>query len=532
MSMVDQAKSKRLLAVHGWSGTILGLLLFVVVLTGSVAVLAHEIGIWSSGGSASAQPLNSAIATKVTELSADVPEEWREEVGIFNNSKGNIRVFFHGHETNPESGNLEDIGVMYEIERGTYKVISERQGFSRDLFGNNRASALDRFIAELHINLHLPSPWGLYATGLLGLIMMIAAISGLILHKHLFRDMFVAPRFSSLLLNKRDRHILAGTWSLPFAFVLAFTGAFFSFAGSIGLPVVVMSAFGGDQEKAVEILTAADDSIAEDPTPQAMTTLGSIFADVEQRAGVAPTNATITNFGRADAKVMLSAAPADGEIFGGTHVYKAADGSYVGQQAIFGLEESAATVAIGLVSVLHFGQFAGLLSKAIWVALGLAMCYVTESGMRLWIQRRSESRLWRGFGRVTTIFAYGTPLAMATAAMGYFATYSSGGDTQASTSYGFVLGCVLATILGLRRVSESAVRRGLGAALIASMAVLPIIRIVTGGPGWGTALNNGGGIIVTMDLLLLACVVIFAWREFGPFRIGAAAPQPVAEPAE
>ena len=49
MSFVSQAKTKRLLAVHGWSGTILGLLLYVVIFTGAIVVFADEIGAWSRG---------------------------------------------------------------------------------------------------------------------------------------------------------------------------------------------------------------------------------------------------------------------------------------------------------------------------------------------------------------------------------------------------------------------------------------------------------------------------------------------------
>jgi uncharacterized iron-regulated membrane protein len=35
---------------------------------------------------------------------------------------------------------------------------------------------------------------------------------------------------------------------------------------------------------------------------------------------------------------------------------------------------------------LHFGHFAGLLSKAIWGSLGVALCFVILSGFRLWVR--------------------------------------------------------------------------------------------------------------------------------------------------
>ena len=61
---------------------------------------------------------------------------------------------------------------------------------------------------------------------------------------------------------------------------------------------------------------------------------------------------------------------------------------------------------------LHFGHFAGVLSKAVWCALGWRMCFVILSGFRLWVKRRADDRQWRAFGRVVQVFGYGLPIAM------------------------------------------------------------------------------------------------------------------------
>ncbi|MEM7781544.1 MAG: PepSY-associated TM helix domain-containing protein [Pseudomonadota bacterium] len=530
MSMVDQAKSKRLLSVHGWSGMVLGLLLYVVVLTGAIAVLAHEIGVWSSGSDGSSA-LDPNAAASVNQLAEEVPEAWTEEVRLFSNLEGDTVALFHTHQENPESGAVEDYGGRYVIERGSGEILSRSEGYNDTLYPTDRASALEGFITELHINLHIPSPWGLYATGILGLLLMTAAVSGMILHRHLFRDMFVSPRFSSMLLTKRDRHILAGTWSLPFAFILAFTGAFYSFVISIGFPIVLMTAFGGDIQKATSAFQPPS-TIAEDATPQTLGSLGTIYSDVEARTGSAPTNATITNLGRADSVVSVFAMASNGDVLGGNHAYAGSDGSYIGPRPLIGSEPNAAATALGLMGALHFGNFAGLMSKAVWVALGLAMCYVNISGMRMWTQRRSEERLWQRFERGITIFAYGLPLTMATSAMGFFATYNFGGETTQGTVIGFFAGMIVAFALGLRGSSEAVATRSLTAVLVASIAVLPVVRIVTGGPGWITAMSGGGGMVVTMDLLLLLAAGAFAWREFGPIRLPIRTQEPLAEPAE
>ena len=67
---------------------------------------------------------------------------------------------------------------------------------------------------------------------------------------------------------------------------------------------------------------------------------------------------------------------------------------------------------------LHFGTFVGLLSRVVWFALGLAMCYVTLTGLQLWLQRRAEDPLWRRLARATPVVGYGLPIAMGGAGWG------------------------------------------------------------------------------------------------------------------
>ncbi|MEL7027787.1 MAG: PepSY-associated TM helix domain-containing protein, partial [Pseudomonadota bacterium] len=250
MSVLAQSQSKRLLAIHGWSGVVLGALLYVVILTGAVAVFAHEIGQWSASGARAADPLDRPIDAKLRSLANDIDPKYRDDVVVFANSGGAIVAFFHTHAENP-SGQADSLGVRFHIDPVSMEVLERHEGFGSEL-PRDQEGALEDFITRLHITLHLPSPWGLWATGVLGFAMMMAAVSGVLLHKHLLKDLFVAPRFSSLLLHRRDRHILAGSWGLPFGFLLAFTGTFFSFVGTIGLPVLAVVAFGGDQEQMIE----------------------------------------------------------------------------------------------------------------------------------------------------------------------------------------------------------------------------------------------------------------------------------------
>lgn len=496
--MIDLAKdkTKRLLAIHGWSGVILGLLLYVVIVTGAAAVLAHEIGRWSAGGATTHNALRGGVHAHVMEIAEGVDKSFFEEVSIFENSTGNLVAYFHKHLLN-DDGQPDDYGLMAEFDPATGEIVLEREGFASDLYGTDPLSALDAFIIDLHVNLHLPHPWGLYATGILGLLMLVAAVSGLIIHRHLLKDIFVPPRYSSALLNKRDRHILAGSWSLPFAFVLAFTGAFYSFAISLGFPVVTKSAFGGDRMAMIEALVGAQ--TAENDAAAGVANLDAIIARSETRAGSPAIGAFVTNWGRADAVMTVNHPGPEGKLVGFANVYSFSSGEFIKRKPFIGAEPSMANVAYTLMNSLHFGRFAGLVSKLIWVSLGIAMAYVTLTGLHLWIERRSDSRLWRRFAAATTITGYGTNIALAGAAIGFFLSLP-GGTTQFWTPAGFIIAALASIAAGCLAPSREARRQILHFGLAAALLLIPVIRAgIHGGFGRGDV----DPIVVMMDLALI-----------------------------
>lgn len=499
MSMVDQATSKRLLAVHGWSGVVLGLFLYVVIITGTVAVLSQEIGAWSIGAARTQAPFSQPLNSKIQDLAQSVDPKYREDVTLYPNASGTMVVFFHTHGVNT-AGNPDDVGVRFLLEPGTLKVVARDEGFGTEL-PDDRDSALDYFISLLHISLHAPDPVGLYLTGLAGFVMLFAVISGIILHRHLIKDLFVAPRLSSRLLNRRDRHILAGSWSLPFGFLLAFTGTFFSFAGAIGLPIVAMVAFGGDQQAMTETLVGAPEMVSK--RPAGMADLDSILARSIARTGTEPTFVSIAHWGTADASAQLYHLPTGSAVEASTHVYDMATGRYQGVKPDLGAKPSLGSAIYAWMGPLHFGHFAGLLSKLIWVSLGLAASYVTLTGLRLWVERRPDMRSGRVLGVAIPMVGFGVPIGLTGAAFGFLLNYPAG-DPVYATAFGFVAGCAFAVLMAgalIRRNDASRIFMGV---LGLAMAALPVVRLATGGPGWPWLVETGHAVVVMIDLMLLA----------------------------
>ncbi len=264
--------------------------------------------------------------------------------------------------------------------------MDRKEGWGDDIDEVDAPNALADFLVHLHISLHLPDPYGFFLTGVLGLAMLVAAVTGFVIHRHLLRELFTLRKYRKGLLVRRDTHVIAATWNLPFAFILAFTGSYFSFTSSVGFPALAMVAFGGDQVAMSETLNGG--VTPENAAPAAPADFDRILADATTRAG-APNFIIVDHYARADARVTIFTAAQEGALYGRSLVYDGSSGALVLEKPFLGTQPSIGSQVSSLMAPLHFGNFAGIASKGVWFALGFASAYVTLSGMLLWTTRRA-----------------------------------------------------------------------------------------------------------------------------------------------
>ncbi len=500
MIPLSQDRTKRLLAIHGWSAVSLGLLLYAVILTGVASVFSKEIADWSSPLPAHVKnPFSAGTDRMLRDFAATVDPQYYEEAFFFPRAGNRLFAFFHRHERD-DSGKLRDRGVAAEFDPHTGAVIERREGTRKEIAETDTANALAEFLIDLHVRLHLPNPWGLLLTGLLGLAMLVAAVTGFIIHRHLLRELFTLRRRGDRLLTARDTHVIAGTWNLPFAFVLAFTGSFFSFGSAFGIPAMAMVAFGGDQDAMIEAVIG--NSTAEDATPATVADLDAIIADVRQRSGAEPSFVSVENWGRADALITFSMNYREGQLLGPNYVYSGATGEFRYAKPGLGLAPSTGSVLFELMSPLHFGNFAGVVSKAIWFALGFAGAYVTITGLLLWTLRRQDQLGWSRLTRATHWVGYGLPLALIASAYAYFPARTFDANVQAAMMNTFLLCAVIAGLTAAWLHNPGTIKHALLGATGVGLVGLPLLRILCGGPGWGAALDAGLPTVVAVDATL------------------------------
>ena len=134
-------ETRTLVAVHGWAGAVLGLLLYAVIVTGTAAVFANEIKAWSGGLLGTAEPLGQPLNAVLARLEAETPEKFREDLTVRATPSGNVWAFFHTDET--VNGVRRERGILYTIGPGG-RILSRAEGLGNELAANDPFTALGR----------------------------------------------------------------------------------------------------------------------------------------------------------------------------------------------------------------------------------------------------------------------------------------------------------------------------------------------------------------------------------------------------
>jgi len=204
---------------------------------------------------------------------------------------------------------------------------------------------------------------------------------------------------------------------------------------------------------------------------------------------------------------LLSLPPAESDLEPITLEYSGVSGEFIRQKPSLGTTLSMGSVAFAVIVPLHFGNFAGLLSKFVWGALGFASCYVIVSGFSLWLRRRKENSRWKIFERIAIIIIWGLPIAMLASAMGYFVGVMN--NTPNVLVSGMFLASAAAVICGcVIPRNLAALKRYLLWVIAVLCLLLPIVRLFAGGVGWLNAIMQGDAIVVMVDILLV-CLAVF-----------------------
>ena len=192
--------------LHAWTGLVGGLLLVCIFATGSLSVFDAEITRWMQP-EVQVQP-ETALTPAALDIAARMIErEYSHGVSAF-------LILPSARSPTLQVLHYDGRGFVGTVlDPGTGAVIPARQTQGGELF------------FRFHYTLCLPGPMGILAVNLLGVGLLVALVSGLVIHiRALVPDIVLLRLHATRLRAWLDTHLLAGVLVLPFMLMITYTG--------------------------------------------------------------------------------------------------------------------------------------------------------------------------------------------------------------------------------------------------------------------------------------------------------------------
>ena len=416
--------------LHTWFGLVLGYVLMAVFFFGALSVFDREIDRWAIPESRfepqpmpsfdkvlrpifeSMQPKAEDVAEASQRLGVtmpahfDIPSYW----SAYTTHRDPVLGMFAGYEV-PDAKNPEEL-VWSD------RTIDPRTGAS---LPDDQLKIGSRFFYPLHYSLNFS--WmslGYWIVGFASLIMLVALVSGVVMHRKIFREMFTFRPKKSTQRSALDLHNLTGVVALPFHFFFAFTGLVI-FAG-IYFPVA------HTQMKALhdqhEMLEAKETGLPNERAGVAepLGSVDAMVAEAQRRwaeKGMAGDVGLLVarHIGDANGFISIYRAGTDRVALTGEGIhFKASTGEVMREDP----PETVVHEVGEFLSGLHLQHFRHWLLRWFYVIGGLAGCVCIATGFIFFVEKRKRQYMKDGnqTGRVVDALAVTTVTGMLLATLG------------------------------------------------------------------------------------------------------------------
>jgi uncharacterized iron-regulated membrane protein len=219
--------------LHTWFGLVLGLVLMVVFFFGTLSVFDREIDRWAIPETRfEPQPMPSfdgLLAPIFRQMTPDPAEleAARERVGRLEPTLPVTNWAAYTTHRDPVLSLYAEFAVKNNPKDAADHVhghvtLDPRRG---TLIRHDQLKVGSDFFYPLHYGLHLE--WmslGYWLVGLAALVMLVALVSGVVIHKKLFRELFTFRPDKGKQRSTLDLHDVTGVLALPFHFFFPITG--------------------------------------------------------------------------------------------------------------------------------------------------------------------------------------------------------------------------------------------------------------------------------------------------------------------
>jgi len=362
------------LALHSWAGLLVGWVLFFIFVTGTLGYFDTEIDRWMQPE----LPVQSAPAQQQAKLASDYLQQhaagansWY--ITLSNPRQPNLSVSWRDK---PKGKSSQRQQRMLDL---TTTPIQPLQ--ARDTAGGQ---ALYRMHYRLH---YLPKKLAFWLVGACAMAMLVALITGVLIHKKIVTDFFTF-RPKKKLLSWRDLHNLFSVLSLPFHLMITFTGLLF-ISSTLMKPIIAAN-YGTEHKQQRQFTQETrGTNFSSRPARQAaeLYPLHQLVAEAQQQWGDVPISRISVRYpGDRNARVSIvrqGRGPDDGESL----VFDGVSGQLLGSSDSG--KPAAAQLRASLLK-LHEGTFASPLLRWLYFLSGLTGIGMIGTGLYMWTEKRHK----------------------------------------------------------------------------------------------------------------------------------------------
>ena len=397
--------------LHTWSGLVFCWILYFMFVTGTLGYFDTEIDHWMMPERTAAADVSLAHAYAVAQRRLEAEAAGADRWFVAHASgreQTQLRVFWQLPQ--PADATDADAGSL----RGN-ELLDSRTGAP---LPEARATGGGQLLYRMHYLLHyLDGNTAYRLIGVITLVMFLATITGIVVHKKIFKEFFTF-RPNKGQRSWLDMHNLLSVSSLPFLLMITYSGLIFMV--TTWMPGIALGSYGFDAQRTEAELNGLLGDVPPERADEraGLIDLGIVAAQAEEEWGEGQLRSLNIHLpGNANAQIIANR-KAGVSGFGAQLVFDGTTGERL--DAIPGAPNAAIGVAAIFIG-LHEGLFAGPVVRWLYFVAGLVGTAMVATGAVYWTakRRKSATEQSRGF-RFVECLNIGTIVGLPVAIAAYF----------------------------------------------------------------------------------------------------------------
>mgnify|MGYP001762330123 FL=1 len=357
--------------LHTWTGLLVGWILFAIFLTGTLSFFQDEISSWMQPELKNAATPVQAIAQAEQFLRQKAPDSERWSITLPNARTQTTDLIWRTAGQN---------GRRFERQSldGTGQAVALRD--------SRGGSFLYRFHFDLY---YMPVIWARWLVGICSMFMLLAMLTGVVIHKKIFKDFFSLQFFKG---HKSwlDAHTITSVLALPFHLMITYTGLvtlmflYMFYAVSVNF---------GDSGNLFDQISGQENKIVATGIKTPQVPLDNILRQAQQQLNGAEISFVSIHYPGDQAALVELREAATSALVSGFRVlqYSGTTGQLVQETTTAFSSEKVRRTLINL----HSGRFADPVLRWLYFLSGVMGTVMVATGLLLWSARR-KARLPAG----------------------------------------------------------------------------------------------------------------------------------------